>query len=103
MPAPDRPDPRISTIAASTMRSRLQVETAPQKSARAKLIKVADKISNLRSIAHSPPADWSIESQLAYVDWATDVVAGCRGNNRYLNDLFDETAKSTRKRIHRNK
>jgi len=42
-------------------RKRLQIETAPMKSKRAQAIKLADKISNLRSILESPPADWDHE------------------------------------------
>jgi (p)ppGpp synthase/HD superfamily hydrolase len=39
---------------------RKQVETAPNKSREAKLIKLADKTSNLRAIAFSPAANWSV-------------------------------------------
>jgi (p)ppGpp synthase/HD superfamily hydrolase len=42
-------------------RKRRQVEAAPTKSREAKLIKLADKTSNLRTIASSPAADWSVE------------------------------------------
>ena len=38
-------------------RKRLQIESAPKKSRDAKLLKLADKTSNLRSLANSPPAD----------------------------------------------
>ncbi len=38
-------------------RKRSQVETAPNKSDRAKMIKIADKTSNMRSIIASPPKD----------------------------------------------
>ena len=43
-------------------RKRLQVEHAPHISRRAKLVKLADKICNLRDIAHSPPAKWPPKS-----------------------------------------
>ncbi len=43
-------------------RKRLQVEKAPHKSPRAKLLKLADKISNLRALAESPPADWPLRA-----------------------------------------
>ena len=39
-------------------RERLQIVNAPKKSARAKLLKLADKVSNLSSMADSPPAHW---------------------------------------------
>jgi (p)ppGpp synthase/HD superfamily hydrolase len=71
-------------------RKRLQVESAPRKSARAKLIKIADKTSNLRSIAGSPPVGWDLKRQREYFDWAARVVAGCRGVNASLEKWFDE-------------
>jgi guanosine-3',5'-bis(diphosphate) 3'-pyrophosphohydrolase len=43
-------------------RKRLQVEHAPHISECAKLVKLADKIANLRDIGASPPADWSLHS-----------------------------------------
>jgi (p)ppGpp synthase/HD superfamily hydrolase len=71
-------------------RKRLQVETAPHKSARARMIKLADKTSNLHSLISSPPRDWSRERIRDYVDWAGRVVAGCRGVNDYLEREFDD-------------
>ena len=41
-------------------RKRLQVEHAQKKSQRGKILKLADKTSNLRAIAASPPPDWSV-------------------------------------------
>jgi guanosine-3',5'-bis(diphosphate) 3'-pyrophosphohydrolase len=80
-------------------RKRLQVETAPKKSERARLLKIADKISNLRSIATSPPADWDATRALEYIDWAERVVAGCRGLNPNLERLFDAAAADARAAI----
>ena len=37
-------------------------------------MKIADKISNLRDVATSPPADWSQERRRQYADWAKRVV-----------------------------
>jgi GTP diphosphokinase / guanosine-3',5'-bis(diphosphate) 3'-diphosphatase len=70
-------------------RKRLQVEHAPHKSEQAKLVKWADKISNLRDIANSPPTDWSIERKQEYFDWAKNVVDGMRGINPGLEMAFD--------------
>lgn len=70
-------------------RKRAQVERARHASPSAKLVKMADKISNLRSLAHSPPAGWPRERLLEYVDWAVSVVAGLRGANSTLEALFD--------------
>jgi guanosine-3',5'-bis(diphosphate) 3'-pyrophosphohydrolase len=55
-------------------RKRLQVANAPHKSVRAQVIKLADKISNLRAILASPPTDWSVERQREYFEWAKQVV-----------------------------
>ncbi len=71
-------------------RKRRQVETAPSKSDRAKMIKIADKTSNLRSIAASPPKDWSVERRREYFKWARKVAAGCRGVNAKLEGRFNE-------------
>lgn len=77
-------------------RKRRQVENAPGKSPAAKAIKIADKISNLRSLAASPPEDWEAERVCAYLAFAEEVVAGCRGTNAALEALFDEAASSLR-------
>jgi GTP diphosphokinase / guanosine-3',5'-bis(diphosphate) 3'-diphosphatase len=73
------------------VRKARQVETAPHKSIGAKQIKIADKISNLRDIVHSPPAKWSDERRLDYVNWSERVVAGLRGVNPALEKLYDQT------------
>src|SRR5438876_5314959 len=51
-------------------RKRLQVEHAPTLSREAKLVKLADKICNLRDMAASPPATWPASRQREYFDWA---------------------------------
>ena len=61
-------------------RKRLQIVNAPKKSDRAKMLKLADKISNLRGIAAAPPADWSVERRLDYVRWAREVADGLSGH-----------------------
>ncbi|ABD06510.1 metal dependent phosphohydrolase [Rhodopseudomonas palustris HaA2] len=77
-------------------RKRLQIEHAPHLSGRARMVKLADKISNLRSLIFSPPDDWERERLIDYLDWADRVVAGCRGVNGYLERIYDETASSGR-------
>jgi (p)ppGpp synthase/HD superfamily hydrolase len=80
-------------------RKQLQIEHAAKAAPRARLLKVADKISNLRSLAASPPADWDSGRTLEYVDWAEKVVAGCRKLNPRLDALFDAAAAEARKAI----
>lgn len=72
-----------------TRRKELQIEHAPHMSYAARLVKLADKISNLRDILASPPADWSVERKQAYFDWAAKVVAGLRGTHPALEATFD--------------
>ena len=72
-------------------RKRLQIVHAPQLSTRAKLVKLADKIANVRSIIDTPPAEWSLERKREYLDWSERVVAGCRGSNAALERAFAET------------
>ena len=79
-------------------RKRLQVENAPRKTARAKLLKLADKTSNLRAIANCPPL-WPLERQREYVAWAERVVAGCRGVNPHLERAFDDAAAQAREAV----
>lgn len=56
-------------------RKRLQVEHAPHKTVRAQMIKLADKISNLRAMLVSPPAGWDAGRRKEYVLWAHQVVS----------------------------
>jgi (p)ppGpp synthase/HD superfamily hydrolase len=71
------------------VRKRLQIETAPHKSDRAKMIKIADKTSNLRSLVESPPVGWDLRRQREYFAWALKVVDGCRGVNDQLEARFE--------------
>jgi guanosine-3',5'-bis(diphosphate) 3'-pyrophosphohydrolase len=71
------------------VRKEKQVENAPHKSVRAQVIKLADKISNLRSVIESPPADWTTERKREYFNWAQRVVAGLTTPNPILKAEFD--------------
>jgi len=75
----------------SQERKRLQVEHAAHASNKAKLVKLADKISNLRDVADNPPPDWSLERRQAYFDWAREVIDQVRGVHHQLEKIFDET------------
>ena len=73
-----------------TTRKRLQVQKAGASSNPAKLVKLADKICNLRDILASPPANWSLERRQQYFDWAKEVVDRIRGTHPELERRFDE-------------
>lgn len=80
-------------------RKRLQIEHASHLSERAKQIKLADKISNVRSVTQSPPADWSLERRSEYLDWSEQVVAGLRGCNSSLENLYDRVLEDARRAL----
>ncbi|MBR0825387.1 HD domain-containing protein [Bradyrhizobium manausense] len=71
-------------------RRRLQVVEAPKKSAGAKLIKIADKISNIGARVHADPTAEERADLIDYTDWAEQVVTGCRGGNSWLDTRFDD-------------
>ena len=71
-------------------RKQLQIEHAAHISDQAKLVKLADKISNLRDVANDPPADWDLERRREYFDWAKRVIDQLRGVHPDLEALFDQ-------------
>jgi len=78
------------TIAAKQTRKLLQIEHAPHISDQAKLLKLADKISNLRDLSIDPPATWSLQRQSDYFEWAKQVIDQLRGTHSELEELFDQ-------------
>jgi guanosine-3',5'-bis(diphosphate) 3'-pyrophosphohydrolase len=78
------------------VRRQKQVEDAPHKSQGAKLIKIADKISNVSARILRDPSDAEREDLIDYVNWAEQVVAGCRGGNAVLDRAFDDIVKLAR-------
>lgn len=81
------------------VRKQLQIENAPHKSPKAKLLKIADKSSNIAEIRRDPPVGWDHTRRAEYLDWAEKVVAGLRGANPALDAFFDKQVASTRKSI----
>ena len=79
---------------AKAERKRLQIEHARSISPRAKLVKLADKICNLRDIVAMPPVDWSAQRKDEYFIWAAQVVAGLRGTHQRLEEIFDDILRS---------
>ncbi len=70
-------------------RKDLQIEHASHLTKRAKCVKLADKICNLRDMAANPPHDWPLARRREYFDWARRVIDGLRGTHRKLEKLFD--------------
>jgi (p)ppGpp synthase/HD superfamily hydrolase len=88
-------DRRLSSPA----RKEAQVRKAPHLSPRARLVKLADKVSNVRAIVEAPPPGWSHARRRDYVDWTARVVAGLRGSSAPLERLYDETLAAARRAL----
>jgi guanosine-3',5'-bis(diphosphate) 3'-pyrophosphohydrolase len=74
-------------------RKQLQIEHAAKSSDEVKQIKIADKLCNLRDITICPPQHWPLQRRTDYLDWAQEVVGGCRGVNLGLEQAFDDAVK----------
>ena len=70
-------------------RMRMQIAHAASASREAKLVKLADKICNLRDVTARPPASWDLERRREYFDWAKTVVDRLRGADPRLEAAFD--------------
>lgn len=70
-------------------RKQAQIDHASHISPEAQLVKLADKICNLRDMIDAPPADWPLERRQQYFDWAKQVIDGLRGRHARLEALFD--------------
>jgi guanosine-3',5'-bis(diphosphate) 3'-pyrophosphohydrolase len=74
-------------------RKRLQVTRAAGISREAKLVKLADKICNLRDVAKRAPASWDKKRRQEYFDWAKLVIDRLRGVHPQLETVFDAVYK----------
>lgn len=70
-------------------RKQAQIDHAPHISREAKLVKLADKISNLRDVSSNPPPSWSLDRRQQYFEWANKVIDQLRGTDAQLESIFD--------------
>lgn len=80
-------------------RQRARLAGISKKSREARLVKFADIISNLRAIAISPPAGWSNDRRIGYLDACRNLVDAGRGSNAEIERVFDDTAKAVEQAI----
>jgi (p)ppGpp synthase/HD superfamily hydrolase len=73
-------------------RRQRQVEHAATSSLRARLIKIADKTSNVAELVEHPGKDETIAGMQKYLKWARAVVDACRGTDAGLELAFDTAA-----------
>jgi (p)ppGpp synthase/HD superfamily hydrolase len=78
------------------MRKALQVQHAPGKSPEAALLKICDKIANVRSVGDSPALGWGRDRELAYLDWASAVVIRLPSGANPARALFAQTVMASR-------
>ena len=80
-------------------RRRARIAAMPLKSRDARIVKMADIISNLRAIAVSPPAGWPVERRLGYLEACRQLVDAGRGTDAAIERIFDETAAEVERSI----
>jgi len=85
LPKPDRQCARLAAMS--------------KKSREARLVKFADVISNLRAIAVSPPAGWSNDRRLGYLNSCRNLADAGRGSNVEIERIFDNTARAVEQAI----
>ncbi|XP_045184074.2 guanosine-3',5'-bis(diphosphate) 3'-pyrophosphohydrolase MESH1-like [Mercenaria mercenaria] len=73
----------------SAVRKQEQINHAPHASPKAKLVKLADKLYNLRDLNRQAPRGWTDERVHEYFIWASKVVAGLRGTNAVMENQLD--------------
>ncbi|KAF8365296.1 hypothetical protein PRIPAC_83125 [Pristionchus pacificus] len=72
------------------VRKALQIERAPRNSMQAKLVKLADKLYNLRDLERGTPVGWDKRRVKEYFKWSKEVIAGCKGTNDALEAALDD-------------
>lgn len=77
-------------------RKQAQIEKAPHASPEAKLVKLADKIANMRDMVANPPSGWEIARIIDYIAWSKEVVDRMRGAHEVLEKLFDAAYETAR-------
>ena len=80
-------------------RKALQIIHAPGKTRDATLVKICDKLSNVRTVGDAPPVHWDEERQVAYLDRAQHVVSALPGGATWARDQFSATLARSRKLV----
>ena len=80
-------------------RKRLNIVHAPNLTPRAKILKLADKISNVRSVAASPPVGWDTQRRSDYIIWVKQVVAALNVNSPILKRHFNRASEDAERSV----
>lgn len=73
------------------VRKQRQLDTAVRLSRRARIIRLADKVSNIEDI-FSYPLDWPLDKKARYLHNAAQIAAIIKGDNSRLDQWFEQTA-----------
>ncbi|XP_014276418.1 guanosine-3',5'-bis(diphosphate) 3'-pyrophosphohydrolase MESH1 isoform X3 [Halyomorpha halys] len=71
-----------------------KIEHAPVSSFEAKLVKLADKLYNLRDLQRVTPVGWSEQRVKEYYAWSAQVIEGLRGTNEAIENELDKILKT---------
>ena len=80
-------------------RRRKRIADMPRKAPDARIVKTADVISNIRAIVTSPPAGWTADRKLGYLDGCRQLIDAGRGANAALEKVFDQTVADAERTI----
>jgi len=84
-------------------RKTLQLINADTLTEEARLIRIADKISNVTDLGNSPPMGWTQKRKIDYLDWTEKVVTKIAGTNQDLETLYFQRLDATRKKLLRDR
>lgn len=82
-------------------RKQAQIDHAAHISREGALVKVADKIANVRDVGANPPSNWDTRRREEYLNWAEQVVDRCRPENDALMAYFYESLATAREALAR--
>ena len=72
----------------SVDRRKKEAESIPFLSRKAKLVKLADKIANIRDISTMPPVGWNLEKKEAYFDFSLSIAERAKDASHVLYEVF---------------
>jgi len=80
-------------------RKALQILHAPGKTHDAALVKICDKLSNVLAVGDAPAVHWDEARQVAYLDWAEQVVSALPGGAALARDRFAAALTRSRRMV----
>ncbi len=80
-------------------RKAAQIQKASALSLGPRLIKIADKIANVKALTKDCPLGWDLERKKTYIQWTQKVIAKIRNTHPVLEALFDKTVDEVGKNL----